>query len=183
MTYGADFIVNYALWKWVLKCKHSDSYEIQHCKTLAEVFFLTNSCVIAAVGSTMSQTEISESIRVFIRQRPDSVGIQATATPLEESYSSKENVTGVKSVSSDGKTCTYYSATNKTNQNFVVDRYFQPDTQQAELFDTIALPIVDSALLGYSGTIMAYGPTSSGKTHTMRGGMGDERGIMPRYAL
>lgn len=126
----------------------------------------------------MSQSEISESIKVYIRQRPDGVGIQPEKP--DEDFNWKESSSGVKSVSADGKTCTYYSATSKMHQHFAVDRYFLPDTQQAELFDTIALPIVDSAMLGYSGTIMAYGPTSSGKTHTMRGALDEDRGIMPR---
>lgn len=35
---------------------------------------------------------------------------------------------------------------------------------------------------GYNGTIFAYGQTSSGKTHTMEGVLGDEKmqGIIPR---
>ena len=37
-------------------------------------------------------------------------------------------------------------------------------------------------LSGYNGTIFAYGQTSSGKTHTMEGVLGDEKlqGIIPR---
>ena len=37
-------------------------------------------------------------------------------------------------------------------------------------------------LMGYNGTIFAYGQTSSGKTHTMEGVMGDPelQGIIPR---
>jgi len=37
-------------------------------------------------------------------------------------------------------------------------------------------------LCGYNGTIFAYGQTSSGKTHTMEGVMGDpgKEGIIPR---
>ncbi len=37
-------------------------------------------------------------------------------------------------------------------------------------------------LCGYNGTIFAYGQTSSGKTHTMEGVMGDAdlQGIIPR---
>lgn len=45
------------------------------------------------------------------------------------------------------------------------------------------MPIVDSVLDGYNGTILAYGQTSSGKTHTMLGEDLDnieERGIIPR---
>lgn len=37
-------------------------------------------------------------------------------------------------------------------------------------------------LKGYNGTIFAYGQTSSGKTHTMEGVLGDSKmqGIIPR---
>jgi len=45
------------------------------------------------------------------------------------------------------------------------------------------MPIVDSVLEGFNGSIMAYGQTSSGKTHTMLGpDIDDElnKGIIPR---
>lgn len=54
------------------------------------------------------------------------------------------------------------------------------ETTQADVYATIAKPIVDSAIQGYSGTIIAYGPTNSGKTFTMRGGQDNHMGIMPR---
>ena len=129
----------------------------------------------------MSKGEISESIKVYIRQRPDVIGSSESAASAAVSDArDKDNSSGVRSISADGKACTYYSATSKTQQTFSVDKYFEPMAQQEELYNTIALPIVESALLGYSGTILAYGPTGSGKTHTMRG-LGDEqRGIMPR---
>jgi centromeric protein E len=38
--------------------------------------------------------------------------------------------------------------------------------------------IVKKAVDGYNGTVFAYGQTSSGKTHTMRGHT-DEAGIIP----
>jgi len=42
--------------------------------------------------------------------------------------------------------------------------------------------IVKDVLDGYNGTIFAYGQTSSGKTHTMEGVLGDPdmQGIIPR---
>ncbi len=129
----------------------------------------------------MSKGEISESIKVYIRQRPDVIGSNEPEASGQCDGRDKDTSSGVRSVSADGKACTYYSATSKTQQTFSVDKYFEPTTQQEDLYNTIALPIVESALLGYSGTILAYGPTGSGKTHTMRG-LGDEqRGIMPRY--
>lgn len=52
---------------------------------------------------------------------------------------------------------------------------------QEDVYNIVAKPIVDSAIQGYSGTIIAYGPTNSGKTYTMRGGSDASIGIMPRY--
>ncbi len=45
------------------------------------------------------------------------------------------------------------------------------------------MPVLQNILDGFNGTIMAYGQTSSGKTHTMQGyDMTDKdaKGIMPR---
>ena len=39
---------------------------------------------------------------------------------------------------------------------------------------------MDSVLEGYNGTILAYGQTGTGKTHTMIGGPGPLKGIIPR---
>lgn len=45
-----------------------------------------------------------------------------------------------------------------------------------------AYHIVQDVLSGYNGTVFAYGQTSSGKTHTMEGVIGnpEKRGIIPR---
>ena len=50
------------------------------------------------------------------------------------------------------------------------------------MFKQAALPIVESVLEGYNGTIFAYGQTGTGKTHTMEGEheIESERGIIPR---
>lgn len=44
-------------------------------------------------------------------------------------------------------------------------------------------PIVASVMEGFNGSILAYGQTSAGKTHTMMGpdlGNQEERGVIPR---
>ena len=51
------------------------------------------------------------------------------------------------------------------------------------VYDVAVIPVVDGVLNGYNGTILAYGQTSSGKTHTMLGEDLDneeERGVIPR---
>lgn len=49
------------------------------------------------------------------------------------------------------------------------DTVFGPDTDNALVASSLALPLVAPALAGVNGTIFAYGVTSSGKTHTMMG--------------
>lgn len=45
------------------------------------------------------------------------------------------------------------------------------------------MPILNNILDGFNGTIMAYGQTSSGKTHTMQGhdiNDKEHKGLIPR---
>jgi kinesin family protein 6/9 len=53
---------------------------------------------------------------------------------------------------------------------------------QQDVFDVVAVPVVDSVLDGYNATIFAYGQTGSGKTFTITGGAEryNDRGIIPR---
>ena len=47
------------------------------------------------------------------------------------------------------------------------------------MFEEVALPICRSVLDGVHGAVLAYGQTSSGKTHTIHGSPGDT-GLVPR---
>jgi Tfp pilus assembly pilus retraction ATPase PilT len=58
---------------------------------------------------------------------------------------------------------------DSTGKKFNFDRIFDMKTEQKEIYDMAAKPIIDSVLEGFNGTIFAYGQTSSGKTHTMTG--------------
>ena len=67
--------------------------------------------------------------------------------------------------------------------NFSFDRCFDMYSNQKEVYDCAARPIIDSVLDGFNGTIFAYGQTSSGKTHTMQGPNINDvemQGIIPR---
>ena len=64
--------------------------------------------------------------------------------------------------------------TSETSQaygsnKFEFDRIFDTNSEQKDVYDCAARPIIDSVLDGFNGTIFAYGQTSSGKTHTMQG--------------
>ncbi|XP_078680642.1 uncharacterized protein LOC144915794 [Branchiostoma floridae x Branchiostoma belcheri] len=54
-------------------------------------------------------------------------------------------------------------------QQFIFNKVFPEETTQAEIFNTMASPIVDAVLEGYNGCILCYGKTGSGKTYTMAG--------------
>ena len=49
------------------------------------------------------------------------------------------------------------------------DAVFDKDDDNAEVYSRTAAPVVQAVLRGVNGTVMAYGQTSSGKTHTMSG--------------
>jgi len=53
---------------------------------------------------------------------------------------------------------------------------------QAETYEGLEKELLKSSLKGYSGTVLCYGQTSAGKTHTMIGDQSDVnlRGIIPR---
>lgn len=65
--------------------------------------------------------------------------------------------------------------------HFKVDKVLVNATQE-QVFERCAQDIVRSVMEGYNGTIMAYGQTGAGKTHTMTGGHVGfaDRGIVPR---
>jgi kinesin family member 5 len=109
-----------------------------------------------------SNDEISESIKVFIRERPfteDELRLESAS---------------VASHSRDG--CVRYKGSE-----FQFEAFFDSSSTQEDLYETAARPIVETCLKGYSGTIFAYGSTGSGKTYTMLGSEDtSRRGILPR---
>lgn len=73
----------------------------------------------------------------------------------------------------------------KDVQTFSFDRIFDGKSNQAEVFEYIAAPMIKEALNGYNATVFAYGQTGSGKTFTMQGVedmKSDLAGIIPRTA-
>lgn len=69
------------------------------------------------------------------------------------------------------------------SQRFTYDYVFPPSSEQLQVYESTALPIVDGVMQGFNGTVFAYGQTSSGKTFTMAGAdIYDEslKGIIPR---
>ncbi|XP_044589354.1 kinesin-like protein KIF23 [Cotesia glomerata] len=58
-------------------------------------------------------------------------------------------------------------------------KVFTPDTKQRDIFNNVALPLVENLIHGKNALLFTYGVTGSGKTYTMTGEPQDG-GIMPR---
>ncbi|XP_054550573.1 centromere-associated protein E isoform X2 [Talpa occidentalis] len=65
------------------------------------------------------------------------------------------------------------------SKSFNFDRVFHSNETTKNVYEEIAVPIIDSAIQGYNGTIFAYGQTASGKTYTMMGSK-EYLGVIPR---
>ncbi|KAJ4956807.1 hypothetical protein NE237_013590 [Protea cynaroides] len=68
---------------------------------------------------------------------------------------------------------------------FRFDRVFDQGSEQVDVYEFLALPIVQDTVNAVNGTILAYGQTGAGKTYSMEGANifgcdGNTKGLVPR---
>ncbi|RLN62666.1 hypothetical protein BBJ28_00023596 [Nothophytophthora sp. Chile5] len=86
----------------------------------------------------------------------------------------------------DGRSVTFQTPTAAHGEArlFQFDASLNEACGQQSVYQQVAKPIVQDVMAGYNGTILAYGQTATGKTHTMVGPddsvLGDQRGLIPR---
>lgn len=113
-------------------------------------------------------TENKERIKVVVRCRPlNKVEIQKGLIKIIETAKDKGEI-AVKQIDE-----------TKQERSFYYDNVYDDTSKQEDVFEETALPIINSIMEGYNGTIFAYGQTGTGKTHTMEG-YGSDPGIIPR---
>ena len=113
--------------------------------------------------------ELKGNIRVFCRVRPmmDHDG-DSTAGALRYPKSTVDDKEAIEVIGDEG-----------VKTQFGFDKVFPERSSQLQIFNEVS-SLVQSAIDGYRCCIFAYGQTGTGKTHTMQGGSGEERGIIPR---
>ncbi|KAM5148311.1 kinesin-like protein KIF14 [Mantella aurantiaca] len=96
-----------------------------------------------------------------------------------------ENATQV--VFMNGKETVVQPPDSKERHNFLFDFSFwsfnKTDSNyagQEEVYEKLAVPLLESSLQGYNACLFAYGQTGSGKSYTMMG-FDEEVGIIPRF--
>lgn len=107
----------------------------------------------------------------------DSIKVVCRFRPLNDSEERAGSKFIVKFPNSSEENCISISG-----KVYLFDKVFKPNASQEKVYNEAAKSIVTDVLAGYNGTIFAYGQTSSGKTHTMEGVIGDsvKQGIIPR---
>ena len=82
-----------------------------------------------------------------------------------------------------GKTVTVVKGAGgkATQTTYKFDAVFGTFASQKEVYDQTLAPTVNDVLAGYQTCIFAYGQTGTGKTYTVIGEEGQQRGIIPRF--
>ncbi|XP_015185589.1 PREDICTED: kinesin heavy chain-like isoform X1 [Polistes dominula] len=110
-------------------------------------------------------SDLVDSIKVAIKIRP------LIKREKEENLPKQRTVEGNYIASTDQE------MRKRGDGGFNFDHIFDETTSNKDVFDTVIKPIVDAAVNGFNGTVIAYGQTSSEKTFTMMGGL-NEPGII-----
>ncbi|XP_056129894.1 kinesin-like protein KIF3B [Lampris incognitus] len=121
----------------------------------------------------MSKSKSSESVKVVVRCRP--MNEKERAAKFERVVSVDVKL-GQIIVRNPREASAYDHP-----KVFTFDSVYDWNSKQDDLYDETFRPLVDSVLLGFNGTIFAYGQTGTGKTYTMEGVKNDpeRRGVIP----
>lgn len=71
---------------------------------------------------------------------------------------------------------------DRCSKEYIFDGVLRQESSQAEVYQSVAQSVVDDVVHGYNGTILAYGQTGAGKTHTLSSIKPECIGIIPRAA-
>ncbi|XP_072504375.1 kinesin-like protein KIF14 isoform X3 [Notamacropus eugenii] len=113
---------------------------------------------------------------------------QVTVAVRVRPFSSREKTEKASQVVfMNGQETTVQHPDMKQIYNFVYDFSFwsfdkchSNYASQMTVYETLAVPLLESAFEGYNTCLFAYGQTGSGKSYTMMG-FGEEQGIIPRF--
>jgi hypothetical protein len=125
-------------------------------------------------GSQTPQHFTSRSKQKRSKSTSDKVSVCIRFRPLNEREIIKDSSPVWRTVNN-----TIHGNKNNEVSSFTFDHVYDSSAGTQCIYEEVAKNIVQGAVEGYNGTIFAYGQTSSGKTHTMKGNQ-NEMGIIPR---
>lgn len=109
-------------------------------------------------------------VQVFCRLRP---------LQRESDISCMKIISSTTVLLTPPATAINYRNENAKTMKYTFKEVFPPDTTQQDVFDKVAMPLVEGLIKGKNGLLFTYGVTGSGKTFTMTGEP-QNCGILPR---
>ncbi|CAF1144865.1 unnamed protein product [Rotaria sordida] len=127
--------------------------------------------------TTASNKGKDESVRVVVRCRPMSDKEQESGCERAVDIDVQRRQMSIRRPTGESS----QRSSDDTIHNFFFDAVYDWNSQQKNVYEQTARPLVDSVLEGFNGTIFAYGQTGTGKTFTMEGirSQVELRGIIP----
>jgi kinesin family member 5 len=124
----------------------------------------------------MENSNERQRVKVFIRLRPQFKNSYATNS---EDSTNCDDVVDTFNTENNSVRLKIEGGVSKT---YHYDGCHGPTSTQEEVYEASSKSIVESVLEGYNASLIAYGMTGSGKTHTMLGNLGVQKdaGVMPR---
>ena len=114
----------------------------------------------SSTGTAASASSSADNVQVFVRIRPpENKTTRVTWRPLDH-----ETVEDVD---------------DSAHKQFHFSRIFGDRATNEDVYKHVVTVTVQQALIGFNGTVFAYGQTNSGKTHTLTGTRTDP-GLVPR---
>ena len=115
---------------------------------------------------TVAVRKLTDTSVVLVGPRSSTGDFDATpTTPTDSRYNTPRRATADSSFVSVGSSAPACAPVMQFDFNGV----FGPDDTQQDLFDNVVGNLVDDVLDGNNAAVICYGPTGSGKTHTMLG--------------
>jgi len=117
----------------------------------------------------------ADNVQVVLRVRP--------LVPYEIKAGSMMTVT-----TSGKDTALVQDKISNTTRKFTFSQVYGPTSTQEAFFEGVCVPVLDTLFSGFNCTIMAYGQSGSGKTHSMGTGQvigkcpEEQLGVLPRVA-
>lgn len=114
----------------------------------------------------VESTEIQKSLALVYEPSMTSECVLVTVRvrPAKEKSEREEGLAQPLRIGAEGQ----LTVNEKLSFNF--DQVFGPDSDTQSVYDKSVAKVVSKCLKGTSGSVLAYGATGSGKTHTMAGG-------------
>jgi centromeric protein E len=141
---------------------------------------VTNVQVCARIRPLHCHSESTEGEKT-VKSSSRQVNSKKKKSKVSSSSSQEDDTFVAWDISEDNSSASQSSKTEKVHgrtHSYTLDRVFGTDATTDQIYHESVASLVKAAMEGYNSTVLAYGQTSTGKTHTMTG-QRDDTGIVP----